>query len=297
VRVPRPVSADPARVFVLSRITLGADIAVTSVLLDAAKHRFPKAKIFFVGPRKNYDLFAADPRLTHAPLNYRRAARLETWRDLAALPGATDLVLDPDSRLTQLGLLPVGMESRCHLFESRAYGAETDHPLPRLASDWCVETLGVPGVPYVCLAPATGDLPTERVAVSLGVGENPAKRIPDPFESQLLQLLGPAVVDCGASLEESARVQQAARGTAATLFQGPFADFARIIARSHFYVGYDSAGQHAAAALGIPLICIFAGFPVPRMFHRWRPVAPNATVIRVDDPDPAATLELVRRAL
>jgi hypothetical protein len=29
-------------VFVLSRVTLGADVAVTSVLLDAAKRRFPK---------------------------------------------------------------------------------------------------------------------------------------------------------------------------------------------------------------------------------------------------------------
>ena len=31
-----------ARVIVLSRVTLGADVAVTSVLLDAAKQRFPE---------------------------------------------------------------------------------------------------------------------------------------------------------------------------------------------------------------------------------------------------------------
>jgi hypothetical protein len=79
VRVPRPVTADPLRIFVLSRITLGADIAVTSVLMDAARRRFPKARLVFVGPRKNYELFAADPQVDHAPVEYRRgtlAARL-----------------------------------------------------------------------------------------------------------------------------------------------------------------------------------------------------------------------------
>ena len=37
VRRPRPISGEPHRVFVLSRVTLGADVAVTSVLLAAAK--------------------------------------------------------------------------------------------------------------------------------------------------------------------------------------------------------------------------------------------------------------------
>ena len=42
---PRPVSPATAAVFVLSRVTLGADVAVTSVLLAAAKRRFPQARI------------------------------------------------------------------------------------------------------------------------------------------------------------------------------------------------------------------------------------------------------------
>src|SRR5262249_38980823 len=59
-RRPRPISGKPHRVIVLSRITLGADVAVTSVLLAAAKRRFPHAEIVFCGPRKNYEMFAAD---------------------------------------------------------------------------------------------------------------------------------------------------------------------------------------------------------------------------------------------
>src|SRR5205085_12130014 len=121
-------------------------------------------------------------------------------------------------------------------------------------------------------------------------------------EEQLLALLAtraPVIIDRGAGGEESARVDRAVRqsGVDATLFEGPFAEFAKIIGASKLYVGYDSAGQHAAAAAGVPLISIFAGFAVPRMFDRWRPVAPAATVIRVDTPDPVATLDRVRSAL
>ena len=83
----------------------------------------------------------------------------------------------------------------------------------------------------------------------------------------------------------------------ATFWDGSFAGFARIIAGSSLYVGYDSAGQHVAAACGVPLISIFAGFPAPRMFHRWRPTGARTTVIRVDRPEPAEILARVARAL
>ena len=288
----------------LCRVTLGADIAVTSVLMDAAKQRFPKARIVFVGPAKNFELFAQDRRLIHAPIEYRRGTLKERLAAADELQSIVDdgLVLDPDSRLTQLGLLPVGDESRYHLFESRAYGAETSLSLPELAAQWCRKRSGSAGVRIWTLSRRRPMDAVAHIAVSLGVGENPLKRLPDPFEPELLKLLatrGPLIVDRGAGGEESARVERAAQlsGTAPTLFEGSFAAFARIIAGSKLYVGYDSAGQHAAAAAGIPLISIFAGFAVPRMFERWRPVAPNATVIRVDTPDPAATLDRVRSAL
>jgi ADP-heptose:LPS heptosyltransferase len=134
------------------------------------------------------------------------------------------------------------------------------------------------------------------------VGENPAKRLPDPFESELLALLSaraPLVIDKGAGGEEAARVERAVAGSGAraTFWEGSFAGFAQIIAGSSLYVGYDSAGQHVAAACGVQLISIFAGFPAPRMFHRWRPSGPRATVIRVDQPDPVEILAKVAHAL
>jgi ADP-heptose:LPS heptosyltransferase len=306
VRRPRPVIDSPRRVFVLSRVTLGADVAVTSVLLDAAKHRFPESQIVFVGPYKNYELFAGDSRIRHESMAYRRGGlrdRLAVWDHLQELFSAPDsVVLDPDSRLTQLGLLPVCPEERYHLFESRSYGAETALPLPELASAWAEETLGVSGAhPYLALAaePARHN----AVAVSLGVGDNPAKRIADPFEEKLLRLLGTLGltlwIDKGAGGEEAARVERAVEraGVAASFWDGSFAGFAAIIAGSRLYVGYDSAGQHIAAAAGVPLLSIFAGFPVPRMFDRWRPSGTKCAVVRVERPDPAEVLEMVRSGL
>ena len=301
VRRPRPVAGEPRRVYVLSRVTLGADIAVTSVLMDAAKRRFPGARIVFVGPHKNFELFAFDGPLEHAPLEYRRGAAEQVWRQLQSI-AADGLVIDPDSRLTQLGLLPVGDEDRYHLFESRGYGGTGTQALSELAAQWARETFGIEDAkPYLaCGTDSSGHPP--RMAVSLGVGENPAKRIADPFEPELLKLLAaraPLVVDRGAGGEEATRVARAVEraGIDVSYWDGSFAGFVKMIATASLYVGYDSAGQHAAAAAGVPLICVFAGFPVPRMFERWRPVAPNAQVIRVDDPDPAGVLEQVRRIL
>ena len=310
VRGVRPVAGEPRRVIVLSRVTLGADVAVTSVLLAAAKRRFPQAEVAFVGPSKNCELFAADAGIASVPLEYRRgrlAERLSVGAELTRLLAAPDsLLIDPDSRLTQLGLLPVCAEASHHLFESRSFGAFSAASLPELTADWAAATLGVTGArPYVALACPPG--PARRrdpyIAVSLGVGENLAKRIPDPFEEELLRMLAarglPLYVDRGAGGEEAGRVARAVErsGASATWWDGSFAGFAAIIAGSRLYVGYDSAGQHVAAALGVPLVSIFAGFPAPRMFDRWRPTGAHATVIRVDRLDPSETLARVAGAL
>jgi ADP-heptose:LPS heptosyltransferase len=213
---------------------------------------------------------------------------------ILAVPDA--LVIDSDSRLTQLGLVPVCPEDRYHLFESRGYGGSGDASLPQLAAAWAEETFGVTGAkPYIALA---GE-PAQRgaIAVSFGVGENPDKRLPDPFEENLLALLAESgaeiCIDKGAGGEEAARVERAVErsGVRVTFWEGSFAGFAAIIAAARLYIGYDSAGQHVAAAAGVPLISVFAGFPAPRMFERWRPAG---NVIRVDNADPAEVLARVR---
>ncbi len=296
-----------ANVFVLSRVTLGADIAVASVMLDAVKRRFPQAAVLLVGGEKNHRLFAADGRVAWLPVEYGRGGTLRERLSMAAgleermrAPGS--IVIDPDSRITQLGLVPVCREEDYYFFESRSYGGGGDEQLALLARRWAAEVFGVRDAsPYIAPA-AVPDPPAEPViVVNLGVGENPAKRVPDPFEEELLRHLArkglPVVVDLGAGGEEEARVRSAvARCGAAEgrirIWRGGFAALAARIARSRLYVGYDSAGQHAAAACGVPLVSVFAGFPSPRMLARWTPTGPGPIeIVRVDHPDPRAVLE------
>jgi ADP-heptose:LPS heptosyltransferase len=310
VRVPRRFTGDAdriTRVFVLSRVTLGADVAVTSVMLDAAKRRFPKAEICFLGGEKNWQLFAADPRLRWLPVCYGRSGtlrdRLAVWPELAVLLSQpAGVVIDPDSRLTQLGLLPVCPEESYYLFESRAYGGDGLDSLTTLAQRWAGAVFDVPdAAPYAA--------PAERPAlpggpftiVNLGVGENPAKRVPDPFEADLLRALlrrqAPVIVDLGTGQEEEQRARMAISRCGASESQvrpwrGSFAALTAMIAASRLYVGYDSGGQHAAAACGTPLVTVFAGFASPRMFARWYPTGPGPKeVVRVERADPGEVLE------
>lgn len=297
-------------VFVLSRVTLGADVAITSVLLDAARRRFPRARIALVGSQKSWELFAADRGIGHAAVSYRRSGslrdRLAPWQELKRVLAAPDsIVIDPDSRLTQLGLLPVCPEENYYFFESRACGSEGDEPLPVLAAAWARDTFGVSdAAPWIAPQPAESLKPHGRpfVTISFGVGENPAKRMADPFEADLVGLAAKAgyvFIDEGAGGEEAERVQRAMAKSGAAAkrvrtFRGSFATFASAIAKSDLYIGYDSAGQHVAAAAGVPLLSIFAGFASPRMFARWRPWGKGTIeVIRVDGQRPA---ELIRQA-
>jgi hypothetical protein len=274
--------ASTNRVYVLSRITLGADVAVTSVLIDAAKRRYPDAEIVFVGPRKSHEMFEADPRIRHFPAPYARGgALMERLTASASLHFDDGIVIDPDSRLTQLGLISICDERNYFLFPSRGYGGDGQESLPALASRWAHEVLGVENA-RAFVAPLPSNEALADITVSLGVGDNPAKRIDGDFERDLLHALaetsGSVLVDKGGTADERDRVERALLPGLRT-HDGAFAPFAAQIARSKLYVGYDSAGQHVASACGIPLISIFKGFVSERMFARWRP---EGTVIRGD---------------
>jgi ADP-heptose:LPS heptosyltransferase len=306
VRWPRKFQGDPKNietVFVLSRVTLGADVAITSVLLDAARRCFKNARIVLAGSQKSWELFAGDRRITHAPVSYRRAGsvreRLAPRQELKrVLSVPNSIVIDPDSRLTQIGMVPVSPEESYYFFESRAYGVQSDEPLPVLAAQWALETFGIDdAVPWIAPAPAEKIKIQGRplVTMSLGVGDNPAKRIADPFEEQLVAHVvrtgAYLLIDEGAGGEEAERVHRAISKSGASpdrvhTCRGSFAAFAAAIAHSQLYIGYDSAGQHVAAACGVPLLSIFAGFPSPRFFSRWRPWGRGPMqIIQVDNGD------------
>jgi ADP-heptose:LPS heptosyltransferase len=106
------------------------------------------------------------------------------------------------------------------------------------------------------------------------------------------------IADAGAGGEEAERVRRAIDSAPVRTWQGSFAGFASIISRSRLYVGYDSAGQHAAAASGVPLVTVFAGAPCERFRQRWRPTGSGPIeVIRADDDVLERTLRAVDRLL
>jgi ADP-heptose:LPS heptosyltransferase len=328
------------KVFVLSRVTLGADVAVTSVGLAAMKAIFPAAEIRLVANTKAFQLFAGDPRIQLCAIEYPRGGglieRLASWQQtveslqqhLQGLSPNEYVIIDPDSRLTQLGLLPLVADERPYFFfESRRYGAVSVQKIGALTSHWLQQVFGHSQPLYPYCAPSQGDIAAAHtmvdvikrqgarsiVSVNLGVGTNPAKRLPDPFELRLLtRLLSDGVtviLDKGGESEEAARIEglvaalrgegflsatlddraydtglpSAAAGVQLLTWQGGIGRFAALIAESDVYIGYDSAGQHIAAALGVPTIDIFTGFTSPRMPERWAPYGRGSVeMLRLD---------------
>jgi ADP-heptose:LPS heptosyltransferase len=205
------------------------------------------------------------------------------------------IVLDPDTRITQLGLVPVTEPERYFHFPSRTSPGGN---LAVIAQAWTEQEFGVVGQPYIAPMFIELDGPSPWVTISLGVGGNPAKRIPGSFESELIAQLArhyeTVWVDRGAGGEEAERVTAAASGQNVRFWEGSFAGFASVISQSDLYVGYDSAGQHAAAAAKTPVISIFAGAPSERFRERWSPFGYGpCTVFNADQASPEEILSRI----
>ena len=274
------------RCLVLSRVTAGADVAVTSPIMKGLEARFPGVEILLVGAGKPYGLFAGDGRIRAQPYSYERGgtlrSRLLSWVGLVdeleeALTGDV-VVVDPDSRLTQLGLLPLGDDDRYAFFNSRAYSPLSSEPIARLAGQWVAEWLGLDQEPRPFVSLSESRQPEERLAtVNWGVGGNESKRVGGDFEIEAVRLLAEAgwrvVLDRGLGEDEAARAQRIADalGSRVQLWSGGLPELAALISASDMYLGYDSAGGHIAAAAGVRGINIFAGAVSERMRERWSP--------------------------
>jgi ADP-heptose:LPS heptosyltransferase len=331
--IPEAASHRVKTVLVPSRVTLGADIAVTSVILNRLKCVFPGARMALLGSAKAGSLFASDAGVSLVETAYPRGGtlreRLDAWLTLCqsvaklleGLKPGEYAIVDPDSRLTQLGLLPLEPDdSRYYFFESRSYSAPEAKPLAVLAGRWLTDVFGPPDSAadhsgcrpdYPCVALPAGDMLLGEAlqanaggrlaAVNLGVGGNADKRVEDPFEAEALLALLKAgytvVLDRGVGDEELERtgrligVLQAHGKTVravprdsdapppgsgvppadAYVWEGSLSGFGGLIAAADLYCGYDSAGGHLAAALGVGVIDIFTDATPLRFRERWTP--------------------------
>jgi ADP-heptose:LPS heptosyltransferase len=327
------------KVLLLSRVTLGADVAVTSVMIAKLRDALPGAEFVLLGSRKLRDLFGGDRRIRVREIAYGRGAgvlaRLLSWLDVvdavraesAGLRPDQVLILDPDSRLTQLGLLPLVRDDRNYFFfESRGFERAGATHIGQLTSRWMNERFGLEGdaFPFVALPPEhrhfgermaaalRRDSPVSVVTLSFGVGGNESKRLSDEFERALVEHLARGAklfLDKGATeteREQINRLTASLRGQGRTVVEineqnapeiiekmkrdsiaadaitwdGRIGAFAGLIAASDRYVGYDSAGQHIAAALGVPTRTLFVHSHSARFADRWRPYGPGEIRVR-----------------
>ncbi len=310
------------KVFILSRVSLGADIAITSPLIGRTQKAWPEAEIILVGLDHLRHLFYHDG-LRYLEFSYNREGgfleKMTAWprlfcliaRETAALGPEEFLLFDPDSRLSQLGLLPLAPLSATHYLCSRQDQKEQVR-LSAITQAWLDRILPdiPPTAPYFQIQPHLfaacrsfcRQLPptTLKIIINFGVGHDEKKRLADPFEEELLSRLletkntliildsGKGEIEEGMAKRLMAKIEEKGYNTAELSdqelaeaeiavahgllrFSGRIDAMAGLISNSDLFIGYDSCGQHVATATKTPAIICFTGAPNKRFLARWQP--------------------------
>jgi len=232
-----PASLSVKKILILSRVTIGADVAITSIICQRVLQAFPGVEVVLIGNNKLKDVFAGNPAIRIVELDYSRRGglmeRFEVWlqllatvqQELAGLSARDFVLLDPDSRLTQLGVLPLVADDNYRFFNSRG---KPSYPIKASISEltniWLDQVLGHTEFCFPKVWPATvttaraeklgkqlsGDSGHKLVTLNFGVGGNQRKRVSDVFEQKLIiSLLRDTrlrlIVDLGFGEEERQR--------------------------------------------------------------------------------------------
>lgn len=313
----------PRKIVLLSRVTIGADVAILSVVIQHLRQLFPQAELVVVGSSKLTGLFGGNPDVRIRELSYARRGglfeRFASWHatldilrnETAGLGEDEILVIDPDSRISQLGVLPLTHDDRYLFLNTRDRRLSlTGRCMAEWTDDWMREVFRTgqsfyPAlwVPEKVLSDGRRRIEAMRragarrvIAMNLGLGQNPRKRVGLDFEKRLVRTLVAApdtavVLDSGSGadeLERTAVLAADARDAGFAVNEVPFAamesaalshgiitvgcdigQMAALIACSDEYIGYDSACQHIAAAARTPTLTIFAGSNSQGFVRRW----------------------------
>ncbi|GAG53458.1 unnamed protein product, partial [marine sediment metagenome] len=75
------------KIFILSRITLGADVAITSVIMQHMENKFPESEIVIIGPLKLKEIFEGKSNIKIRSLNYYKheglIGKINKWIEAA----------------------------------------------------------------------------------------------------------------------------------------------------------------------------------------------------------------------
>lgn len=356
-------TASLKKILILSRVTAGADIAITNVIIHRLRQRFAKAELVLIGPAHLPEIFAAIPHCRHRKFLYKNDGslfeKMSSWPHLLAITQEEQqgyrpeeiLLFDPDTRLSQLGLLPLAPDNRTCYFPSRASQPEGESGmnLSQLTNQWLNRLFGEDqiwrpnlvfqqrGEGYHGFCQALHDQGCRLViVVNFGVGNDPRKKVHGRFEADLiLTLLAQpqtvVILDTGRGQHEGQRLADhlgrvrrhnlpvscltvgeqspaAAEGQGMSLkqpppfahgliiFKGPLGALGKMIDAADGFIGYDSCGQHLAAATSTPSVIVFAGAPSLRFIQRWSPGVENNRTIPFDNfmSTPGAIHRLIR---
>ncbi|MDD5758615.1 MAG: glycosyltransferase family 9 protein [Desulfobulbaceae bacterium] len=317
------------KILVLSRVTAGADIAITNVIIHRLRLHFASAELVLIGPAHLPEVFAFVENCRHRNFLYKNDGslfdKMSSWPSLLEITMAEQegflpeeiLLFDPDTRLSQLGLLPLAPDNRTCYFPSRASRRDDTSPmnLSCLANLWLNQLLDEEviwqpnliferkGEGYHTFCQALHKKGCQRVVVvNFGVGNNPRKKVHGNFEEELIEALLAhpktiVILDTGRGQHKGQwMADHLARARTLNfpviclhdseipnnptpldhgliIFNGSLGSLGKMIDAADCFIGYDSCGQHLAAATSTPAIIIFAGAPSTRFIHRWSPDA------------------------
>lgn len=227
------------QIYILSRITIGADVAIVSVIIQRLTVLFPDAQIILLGSLKLQDIFGGNPRLLIREVPYLRSGslldRLESWCRLVDLLDSQTspdkeaaLWIDPDSRLTQLGILPICEEHHYLYFNSHRDWLSTRNAcMAEHVNAWMDKVFSPSEFchPRVWIMPALLNQAQQLIhslrqsgcnsitSINFGVGGNPRKRLGLDFEKKLISELlkqpqSVVILDQGFGAEETACTRQ-----------------------------------------------------------------------------------------
>ena len=204
---------DIKKILLLSRVTIGADIAVTSIIIQRLSKHYPRAEMVVIGGDKLEEIYGGNPRIRLQKAEYERNGglleRLSNWQlvlkiiqqELADCPLKHTILVDPDSRLSQLGVLPIIPPEHYYFFDSRSdVSFAGNMSMAQSINAWLNGVMGKDDFRYPAVWLPPGSLQkatalyqrlknngTRRViTINFGVGGNPRKKVGQLLEQELL---------------------------------------------------------------------------------------------------------------
>jgi len=208
-----PLKRRVKKILLLSRVTIGADVAITSIIIQRLAQLFPAAELVLIGDGKLDEIYGGNASIKLSLIAYNRKGglldRLSSWqavlniidRELADCPLENTILIDPDSRLSQLGVLPIIDRDNYFFFDSRSEVSFAGNlSMAQLTNAWLNKIAGEEDFhhPRVWLLPSNlqkaaqlvaklkGNGARRVIALNFGVGGNPRKKVGRRLEQDLL---------------------------------------------------------------------------------------------------------------